>query len=48
MPDILPSNGPRQGGHVLEAIYTGLLVAAFLVIAWFAVYTVWKLYQGQR
>jgi hypothetical protein len=33
---------------VLEAIYTGLLVGAFLVIAWFAGYVVWKLYQGQR
>jgi cell division protein FtsL len=32
---------------VLEVIYTGLLVAIFLLIAWFSVYVVYKLYQGQ-
>jgi hypothetical protein len=33
---------------VLEAVYTGILVAAFLFITWFSVYVVYKLYQGQR
>jgi hypothetical protein len=33
---------------VLELVYTGVLVAAFLVITWFSVYVVYKLYQGQR
>jgi cell division protein FtsL len=32
---------------VLEVIYTGLLVVIFLLIAWFSVYVVYKLYQGQ-
>lgn len=32
----------------IEYFYTGLLIAAFLVIAWFSVYVVYKLYQGQR
>ena len=26
----------------------GVLVAAFLVIGWFSIYVVYKLYQGQR
>jgi len=33
---------------VLEVVYTGILVAAFLVIGWFSFYVVYKLYQGQR
>lgn len=32
----------------LELFYIGLLVAATLTIGWFAVYTVLKLYKGQR
>jgi hypothetical protein len=34
--------------HVLEIVYTGILVLAFAFIAWFSVYVVYKLYQGQR
>ena len=34
--------------HVLEFVYTGILVLAFAFIAWFSVYVVYKLYQGQR
>ena len=38
-----------RGRHlVLELFYTGLLVVVFLCIAWFSVYVVYKLYQGQR
>jgi len=33
---------------VLEFFYTGLLVLMFLIIMWFSVYVVYKLYQGQR
>ena len=33
---------------MLEIIYTGLLVLMFLVISWFSVYVVYKLYRGQR
>ncbi len=33
---------------MLEFFYTGLLVLMFLVITWFSVYVVYKLYQGQR
>ncbi len=33
---------------MLEFVYSGILVAAFVFIAWFAVYVVYKLYQGQR
>jgi hypothetical protein len=32
----------------LEGIYTLLLGAVFLVISWFSVYVVYKLYHGQR
>lgn len=32
----------------LEYFYTGLLIASFLVIGWFSVYVVYKLYQGQK
>jgi hypothetical protein len=33
---------------VLEIVYTGLLIVIFLIITWFAVYSIYKLYQGQR
>lgn len=33
---------------MLENAYLGLLVAMFLLTAWFAGYVVYKLYQGQR
>lgn len=33
---------------MLEVAYTALLVVIFLVIAWFSVYAVYKLYQSQR
>ena len=32
----------------IEYFYTGLLIAAFAFIAWFSVYVVYRLYQGQR
>lgn len=33
---------------MLELVYTLLLVVIFAIIGWFAVYVVYKLYQGQR
>lgn len=33
---------------MIETIYTGLLIAIFLIIGWFSVYVVYKLYHGQR
>jgi hypothetical protein len=33
---------------VLEAVYTGVLVLVFLFVAWFSVYVVYKLYEGQK
>jgi len=39
---------PQEGPVVLELVYTGILVLAFLFIGWFAVYVVYKLYEGQR
>ncbi len=33
---------------MLEFVYSGMLVLVFAFIAWFAVYVVYKLYQGQR
>lgn len=33
---------------MLEVFYTGLLVAVAAFITWFAVYVVYKLYQGQK
>jgi cell division protein FtsL len=33
---------------VLEFVFSGILVLAFAFIAWFSVYVVYKLYQGQR
>ena len=32
----------------LEHFFTGLLIAVFILIGWFAVYVVYKLYHGQR
>jgi hypothetical protein len=32
----------------IEVVYTTLLIAVFAVIGWFAVYVVYKLFQGQR
>lgn len=32
----------------LEVFFIGLLVAATLTIGWFAAYSVYKLYKGQR
>ena len=32
----------------LEYFYTGLLIAAFVLITWFSVYVVYRLYQGQQ
>ncbi len=32
----------------LELVFTLILVAAFLVIGWFGVYVIYKLYAGQR
>lgn len=32
----------------IETAYTALLVLVFLVIGWFSVYVVYKLYQGQK
>ena len=34
--------------HGIELAYTILLVAVFLLISWFSIYVVYKLYQGQR
>lgn len=33
---------------VLDGVYTGLLIFITVLIAWFSVYVVYKLYQGQR
>jgi len=33
---------------MLELVYTLILGGAFLVIGWFAIFVVYKLYQGQR
>ncbi|MCW2714904.1 MAG: hypothetical protein JWN88_1951 [Frankiales bacterium] len=33
---------------MLEIVYTGILLLAFLFIGWFSVYVVYRLYQGQR
>ena len=37
-----------EGRLVLEVVYTALLVATFLFVAWFSVYVVYKLYTGQK
>jgi len=33
---------------MLEITYLVLLLVTFLLIGWFAVYVIYKLYQGQR
>jgi hypothetical protein len=33
---------------VLEIVYTALLVAVSILIGWFSVYVVYKLYKGQE
>jgi hypothetical protein len=33
---------------VLEGVYLALLVAATLVIGWFSVFVVYRLFKGQR
>jgi hypothetical protein len=33
---------------VVEIIYSTLLGVVFVVIGWFAIYVVYKLYHGQR
>lgn len=33
---------------MLEQVYTGILVAAFALMAWVGVFVVYKLYQGQK
>jgi hypothetical protein len=37
--------GPVTG---LEAFYTGLLALSAVVIVWFTVFVVWRLFKGQR
>ncbi|MCU1600589.1 MAG: hypothetical protein JWO22_1298 [Frankiales bacterium] len=32
----------------IEYFYTGLLAASFLLITWFSVYVVYRLFQGQK
>lgn len=32
----------------LEYFYTGLLIAAAVLITWFSVYVIYRLYQGQQ
>jgi hypothetical protein len=32
----------------IEVFFTALLVAVFMLIGWFAVYVVYKLFHGQR
>lgn len=33
---------------MLDTVYAWLLVAAFGLLAWLAVYAVYRIYQGQR
>jgi hypothetical protein len=33
--------------ETLELFYTALLVVVFLVVVWFSVYVVYKLFKGQ-
>ena len=37
-----------EGCHVLELVYTSILILAFLVIGWFSFYVVYRLYRGQQ
>jgi len=41
-------HGTTLGCPRAELVYTLILAGAFLVIGWFSVYVVYKLYQGQR
>lgn len=43
----MPS-GRATIADVLELFFTLLLVITFAIIGWFAVYVVYKLYEGQR
>lgn len=46
-----PQTDPRidtMSIHALELIFTGLIVAVAVAVAWFAGYVVYKLYTGQR
>jgi hypothetical protein len=43
-----PSGRVEARNPVLEAFYTGVLLLIFLFIAWFSVYVVYKLYEGQK
>jgi hypothetical protein len=40
--------GRGSGVDAIEIAYTILLVVVFLVVGWFSLYVVYKLYQGQR
>lgn len=33
---------------MLETVYAVILGLSFLIIGWFSIYVVYKLYQGQR
>lgn len=33
---------------MLTEVYTGILIAVFVLIGWFAFYVVYKLFSGQR
>ena len=33
---------------MLEIVYSGILVLAFVFIGWFSFYVIYKLYEGQR
>jgi hypothetical protein len=39
---------PARVGHVLEGFYIALLIAVSVLIVWFSVYAVYRLYAGQR
>ncbi|MCM3885452.1 hypothetical protein [Frankia sp. R82] len=42
------AGGPTRLRSVLHYFFTGLLVAMCVLIAWFAGYVVYKLYEVQR
>lgn len=39
---------PARVGQVLEGFYIALLIAVSVLIVWFSVYAVYRLYAGQR
>lgn len=39
---------PGYHRRMLEVVYTSLLVLSALVIGWFSVYAVYKLFKGQQ